>query len=303
MSRQLTRSRNVIRKYLADPLHYEKKLKESAGRPRKLTSRQERSILKSVSNSPKSLNDVKNELKLPVHKSTVGRIIKRSGVIVRQKMAKVPKMTDAHKAARLNFVKNNLTTKWENIVFSDEKKWNLDGPDGNRNYWRDLRKDPQLFSRRNFGGGSVMTWGAFCNGKKLELQFITTKENSATYQATLQKAVAPFFRNRRHTHTFQQDNASIHTSTSTRNWFVSKRIKVLEWPACSPDLNPIENIWGILVRRVHRNGRQFKTVQELKDAIQAEWDALTDAELKNLVASMSSRIVEVIQNNGGETKY
>uniref|UniRef100_A0A8R1E997 Uncharacterized protein n=1 Tax=Caenorhabditis japonica TaxID=281687 RepID=A0A8R1E997_CAEJA len=73
-------------------------------------------------------------------------------------MMKVAKLSDRHKEKRMDFVMVNLATKWENILFSDEKKWNLDGPDGNRSYWRDLRKDPQLFSKRNFGGGSLMVW-------------------------------------------------------------------------------------------------------------------------------------------------
>ncbi|ETN79592.1 hypothetical protein NECAME_09732 [Necator americanus] len=46
-----------------------------------------------------------------------------------------------------------LTTK---VVFSDEKKFNLDGSDGSRHYWHDLRRNPICCSRRNFGGRSVM---------------------------------------------------------------------------------------------------------------------------------------------------
>ncbi|KAG3095181.1 hypothetical protein PI125_g16317 [Phytophthora idaei] len=33
----------------------------------------------------------------------------------------------------------------------------------------------------------------------------------------------------------------------------------MEWPAKSPDLNPIENMWGVLARAVYANGRQFET--------------------------------------------
>uniref|UniRef100_A0A8R1IPV5 Tc1-like transposase DDE domain-containing protein n=1 Tax=Caenorhabditis japonica TaxID=281687 RepID=A0A8R1IPV5_CAEJA len=43
----------------------------------------------------------------------------------------------------------------------------------------------------------------------------------------------PFFRNRRRSHTLQQDNAAIHSSNFTKNWLAAKGIKVLNWPACS----------------------------------------------------------------------
>ncbi|PIC47778.1 hypothetical protein B9Z55_007008 [Caenorhabditis nigoni] len=303
MARLVKKSRSAIRRYLDDPVNYWKKVDCARGRPRKLTTRDERTVIRTASNSPKSLNDIRGQLKLDVSKTTIFNIIQRSGTIVSQKMKKAPRMTADHKAKRLDFVKANLSRKWDTVLFSDEKKWNLDGPDGNRHYWRDLRKDPLLFSRRNFGGGSLMVWGGFCNGKKMKLQFVSTRETSASYQSTLQKAIVPFFRNKRRTHTFQQDNASIHRSISTQNSLKAQKIKVLEWPAISPDLNPIENLWGLMVRRVYRHGRQYNTVQELKDAVEAEWDAITAAELKTLVASMPNRMFEVIQKNGGETSY
>ncbi|VDO23414.1 unnamed protein product [Haemonchus placei] len=57
------------------------------------------------------------------------------------------------------------------VAFSDEKKFNLVGPDGNKYYGRDLRKEPVYFSRRNSGGGSHMVWGAFSNDVASDLAF------------------------------------------------------------------------------------------------------------------------------------
>uniref|UniRef100_A0A8R1EDZ0 DDE_3 domain-containing protein n=2 Tax=Caenorhabditis japonica TaxID=281687 RepID=A0A8R1EDZ0_CAEJA len=129
--------------------------------------------------------------------------------------------------------------------------------------------------------------------------------NSMDYQATLQKGIVPFFNrgNRKKTHTFQQDNAAIHKSSSTMNWFSAKKITVLNWPANSPDLNPIENVWGLLARAVYRHGKQFQTVGELKDAVTEEWDKLQPSYLESLTQSMSNRLCQVMQKFGGPTSY
>ena len=102
---------------------------------------------------------------------------------------------------------------------------------------------------------------------------------------------------------FQQDNAPIHTARSTITWLEERNIEILPWPALSPDLNPIKNLWGILTRRVYKNGKQFNTLNELKNAILNEWDQISLEEVRNLIMSMPNRIFSVILNSGAKTKY
>ena len=80
-------------------------------------------------------------------------------------------------------------------------------------------------------------------------------------------------------------------------------IPLLDWPARSPDLNPIENLWGILAQNVFKNGRQYQSVLELKIEIERQWNEINDDILKNLINSMPQRIFQVINNSGGATKY
>lgn len=190
------------------------------------------------------------------------------------------------------------------MIFSDEKKFNLDGPDGFNGYWRDLRKEPRYFSKRNFGGGSVMVWGAFCATGRLELQFVSHKMKSSDYINVLKASLLPVIKRRRKSKLiFQQDNASIHKSAETMKWLKSEKIDILDWPACSPDLNPIENLWGIMVRQIYADNRQFSSLQELKSAILQSWEAIELATLQKLVQSMPNRIFQTINRSGGATDH
>jgi transposase len=66
----------------------------------------------------------------------------------------------------------------------------------------------------------------------------------------------------------------------------SQGIKVLDWPACSPDLNPMENLWAIVSRRVYANNKRYEAVKALKAAILLEWNGIEDSILKKLIKSM-----------------
>jgi len=97
---------------------------------------------------------------------------------------------------------------------------------------------------------------------------------------------------------FQQDNASIHTSRETKEWLIDQEIDLLPHPAKSPDLNPIENLWAIIVRRVYDGGRQFPDKQSLTRAIVAAWEEISIDQLKKLVKSMPNRCAEVLKQQG-----
>ncbi len=63
-------------------------------------------------------------------------------------------------------------------------------------------------------------------------------------------------------HVFQQDNAKPHPAAITTAWLCSRRARMLNWPACSPDLSPIENIWCIIKWEIHQ--RRQQTLQQLE---------------------------------------
>ena len=83
------------------------------------------------------------------------------------------------------------------MVFPNEKKFNLEKPDGSQCYWQDLRKEKQLFSKRLGRGGSVMVWGTFSASGKTDLEVKEKKQNSAEYINVLEKNL-PIYESSRH---------------------------------------------------------------------------------------------------------
>ena len=304
IARRLGRSHAVVSSYLADPDNYGAK-KRPGGKP-KLSDRDKRSVIRDITNHGMSPREIRHARQLPCSVRTVQRVAQNSEFLNWGKRKSKPKLTPYHKIARVDWATKYIswTTKWHSIIFSDEKKFNLDGPDGCQYYWHDLRKEPQWFHTRGFGGGSVMVWSAFSWSGKCEIAFLDGRQDSAKYIQTLEDYLLPAAgRIAGRNWIFQQDNCSIHVSSDTRDWFLDNQIEVLDWPACSPDLNPIENLWGSLVRKVYAGGRQFEDAASLKIAIVDGWRQIQEEELKTLIRSMPNRLVNVLKKNGKSCGY
>jgi len=149
-----------------------------------------------------------------------------------------------------------------------------------------------------------MVWAVFHHDGVLALEFITTRMNSLDYQTVLQKNSLPFLqRPAGQGVQLQQGNAPMHVSRSTKAFFQQHQINVMDWPACSPDANPIEILWGLLVRKIYANNRTYDTVASLKAAILQAWNCLDAQLLKILANSLPNRIFAITKTNGGHTDY
>ena len=94
-----------------------------------------------------------------------------------------PPLTKRHKEARFQFAEKyiNWRKKWRRVIFSDEKRFTLDGPDGYRCYLHDLRKETHILSRRQAGGGGVMVWAGIEYYGNTEIKFISGTMKSSNY--------------------------------------------------------------------------------------------------------------------------
>ena len=108
----------------------------------------------------------------------------------------------------------------------------------------------------------------FEGARKTYIAFVDNRLNAAGYQQLLEQYFlpqsehigGPFYM-------FQHDNAPVHTAKSTSEWFLGNEVYITDWPPCSSDLNPVENMWVILARAIYAGERQYNCTADLKKAI------------------------------------
>ncbi len=140
----------------------------------------------------------------------------------------------------------------------------------------------------------MIIWAVMSSAGVGPLCFLKSTVNAAIYQQMLEHFMLPsadklygdadFI--------FQQDLAPAHTAKGTKSWFNDHGVIVLDWPANFPDLNPIENLWDVVKRKM-RDTRP-NNADDLKAAIKATWASITPEKCHRLIAFMPRRIDAVI---------
>ncbi len=280
------------------------------GRRRITTDRQD-SVIRRLSRKSRTaaLPDLKAELRrynIPGSLSTISRRLRESGLDSYAALSK-PLLTRVHKKNRSKFCRDRVHwTKedWHRVVFSDESRFELFP----RRKILVRRTSKEKFCtdcvvpRVQQGGGSVMVWGCITSKGPGEFQVIDGTMNSDRYIETMKNYMQPsVHRLLGEDFIFQQDNAPCHTSKKTKQWFESKEIELLEWPARSPDLNPIENLWNWLGMEVAK--QKPSTVAELRALLIEMWQKIDQKICLKLIESMPNRMKECKNAKGGPIDY
>jgi len=268
-----------------------------------------------------------------VHRSTVVRAARRvagvSGKRLKALKGKPTKrLTAATKAKRLAFAHGNMGRCWGNVMFTVRKKflfrypgaivkavkWVLEGEE----HQAVAVNHPQcvnVYAGITKHGVTVMHIVAGTSKHKTTFKNkegdTASNITAAEYQHVMTVTLLPegkrvFSTQGISSWVFQQDNDPAHKRAAehVQQWNTqhSSSISLLpSWPPNSPDLNPIENVWGYVQARVDALG--CKTFEEFKQAVFDEFKAVPHSMLKALCDSMPKRLAQVLELQGDKTKY
>jgi len=255
----------------------------------------------------KLIEKLHGETSISVSTSTMRNYLKNIGYFA-GKMIFKPKLTGNQKSKRFAICKSwsmKSIDFWDDVIFSDETKFNLKNSDGQSFIWK--RRGESLSEKNvrktvKFGGGSVMFWGCFSKNGVGMLTVVDGIMDRYAYvnilRHNLNKSAEMLQLGK---YKFQQDNDPKHTSHHATQYFQENNVDVIMWPSQSPDLNPIENLWASIKKKL--KGKDFSKKEKLIECVNDIWRNISPEVCKKLVGSMDDRIIQVLRSEGGYSDY
>ena len=209
-----------------------------------------------------------------------------------------PMLTVEQKQNRVEWAKKHQGDDWNRTIFTDESSFQLF-----RNTVRRWSKNPEIKVKRiPKNSQKVHIWEAVSIKGVVGYRTFRTNLNGIHFVDILKHHLLPgatiqFKRRWR----LQQDNDPKHTSGVAKEFIKNKIPELLEWPANSPDLNPIENYWNVIKRRVEK--RKPANIDDLEQFMNEEIEKTDSNFLINFVNSMKDRCLAAISSNGERIKF
>ena len=285
-----------------------------SGRPRKTTRREDRYITRQATMARTSTaRCIRGQLRAATQTNVSVSTIKNRLHEVRlhaRRPVKRPKLTRAHRRARLAWCRRHVRwtrAYWSRVMFTDESRFALEHPDGHTKVWRregERFLDECVLPVTAFGGGSIMVWAGFSAHHRTPLHHVQGNLNGQRYRdEILCPHALPMLRRIGQGAVYQDDNARPHRAGLVDDFLARSGVVRMDWPACSPNLNPIEKFWDHLERQVQENHPPPATQPAVLGLLQQEWLAIPRAFLRRYVMSVRRRCVDCMGSGGGYTHY
>ena len=194
------------------------------------------------------------------------------------------------------------------LSFLQTSQYCLDFTDRRARVWRRpggrLHAD-SIAEHDRYGGGSVMVLGGISWDGRTDLCVLHrgTVIAQRYRDDILDVHIRPYAGAVGDSFILMDDNACPHTAHAIQEYLEREGIEHLDWPARSPDLNPIEHVWNSLQAALSARQVQPRSIQELGAMLVQEWDNMTQASIRNLIGSMRTCCQAVIDSNGSHTLY
>ncbi|KAH9629332.1 hypothetical protein HF086_017707 [Spodoptera exigua] len=215
-------------------------------------------------------------------------------------------LTEADKAARVRFARDYRDFDFTHAIFTGDKCFTSTEA-GRKHLWR-VNNTQYESKNRKTDGVVVNMWAWMCSGGPGELVYIPERSNGANYLELLCDVMVPTVRVvypeiEMPEILFFQGNYPIHRWHMVDHWIKQQPyLRTVQWPVRSPDLNPLENLWAIMVQRW--DTKKERTEKALVSHIDEVWNSLRGSDLcEVLVNSMRKRCDAVIDAGGALTKY
>nr|CAH7732366.1 unnamed protein product [Callosobruchus chinensis] len=241
--------------------------------------------------------------------ATIRRRVLASGLRCRRPL-RVPLLTARHRTARLQWViahEDWLLPQGRNVLFSDESRFGLVSNDCRESAWRERGGQNRLATAIGvapYRGATQMFWGGIrFNGRKQLICILETMTGACYLQNIIDAIVQPLRNEIGELFIFMDDNASPHRTRAVQQALQNGSIARLEWPAMSPDMSPIEDVWDYVSRAIFSRNNPPRSTQELIVAATEEWDNIPQEVINHLIIGMHRRVDALIRSRGGNTKY
>ncbi|GFV39253.1 transposable element Tcb2 transposase [Trichonephila clavipes] len=287
----------------------------SSGRPRGTTPADYRNIvLQARRNRRQTAGEIARHTTQatgrPISRFTVARRLHGGGLFARRPVRCVP-LTPAHRRRRSLWCRepqNWRDNEWGRVLFTDESRFSLSSDSHCILIWREQgsRNHPSnIIERDRYGGRGVLVWGGIMLGSRTDLHiFDAGSVNGTRYCNEILLPYVRLFRGAMGLQfLFMDDNAPCHRTVAAEQLLESEDIERMDWPARSPDLNPIEHVWDFLGRRLAARTLPPVTIRELRLALQDEWAAMPQQLIDTLILSMGRRCETCLAVRGDHIPY